>query len=474
MSFEINESCGVFGIYAPGEDVAKLTYYALYALQHRGQESAGIAASDGREVLLLKDMGMVSQVFSERDLLNLKGHLAMGHVRYSTTGSSFWENAQPIQVPSRTGSVLVAHNGNLVNTDALRNRLKAEGVRFRTTSDTEVIAVLLARSEAPDIVEAVKEVMPQLVGAYSLAVMTEDKLIGVRDPYGIRPLCVGSYMNGHALASESCGLDIIGAEYIREIAPGEMAVLDEDGLRFHQVTEPRKPSLCIFEFIYFARPDSVMYDTYLYHARRHMGMYLAEEAAVDADVIIPVPDTGVPAAIGYSVASGIPFGEGLIKNRYVGRTFIQPTQAIRQLGIRLKLNPIIRDIQGKSLVVVDDSIVRGNTTREIIKMLRDAGAREVHMRISSPPDKYPCFYGIDTAVRKELIASSRGVEEIARFIGADSLHYLSMENLVKATRRPREDFCLACFDGEYPIPVPDDVKMAKGRLETGKVRANKG
>ncbi|OFW70310.1 MAG: amidophosphoribosyltransferase [Actinobacteria bacterium RBG_19FT_COMBO_54_7] len=469
MSLEINESCGVFGIYAPGEDVAKLTYYALYALQHRGQESAGIAVSDGREVLLLKDMGMVSQVFSERDLLNLKGHMAMGHVRYSTTGSSFWENAQPVQVPSRVGSVLVAHNGNLVNTDALRNKLKAEGVRFRTTSDTEVIALMLARSQAPDIVGAVHEVIPQLIGAYSLAIMTEEKLIGIRDPYGIRPLCVGSYMGGHALASESCGLDIIGAEYLREIQPGEMAIFDKDGLDFQRIVEPRKPSLCIFEFIYFARPDSIMYDTYLYHARKHMGMSLADEGEVEADVVMPIPDTGVPAAIGYSEAAGIPFGEGLIKNRYVGRTFIQPTQAIRQLGIRLKLNPIIRDIQGKRLVVVDDSIVRGNTTKEIIKMLREAGAKEVHMRISSPPDKYPCFYGIDTAIRKELIASSRKVEEIRKFIGADTLHYLSIDNLVSATRRPREDFCMACFDGDYPVPVPDDLKMAKGRLEDGKV-----
>ena len=471
MSFEIRESCGVFGIYVHGDDVAKLTYYALYALQHRGQESAGIVVSDGKESLLLKDLGMVSQVFSERDLLNLKGHLAIGHVRYSTTGSTLWENSQPIEVPRKGGSVFVAHNGNLINTVELRDELKKEGVRFRTTSDTEVIAVLLSRSSAPDIADAVKEVMPRLVGAYSLAIMTEDAVIGVRDSYGIRPLCVGKYMDGHAIASESCGLDIIGAEYMREIEPGEIAVLDEDGLRFERATEPRKPSLCIFEFIYFARPDSIMYDTYLYHARKHMGMSLADEAPVEADVVMPIPDTGVPAAIGYSQASGVTFGEGLIKNRYVGRTFIQPPQAIRQLGVCLKLNPLARDIKGKRLVVVDDSIVRGNTTKEIVKMLRDTGAEEVHMRISSPPDKYPCFYGIDTAIRKELIASTRSVEEIRRFIGADTLHYLSMDNLVDATRRPREEFCLACFDGKYPVPVPDDVKMAKCRLE-GRVKVN--
>lgn len=466
MSLEIHDHCGVFGIYTREDDVAKLTYYALYALQHRGQESAGIAVSDGRDTMMLKDMGMVSQVFSERDLQSLRGHMAVGHVRYSTTGSSYWENSQPIQVPRAQGFLFVAHNGNLVNTDDLREELREKGVHFRTTSDTEVIAILLARSPADDIEEAVREVMPRLRGAYSLVVMTETKLIGIRDPYGIRPLCVGRYMDGFAVSSESCGLDIIGAEYLREIEPGEMAVIDEEGLRFERVSELRKPSLCIFEFIYFARPDSVMYGTYLYHARKHMGMSLADEAPVEADVVMPIPDTGVPAAIGYSQASGIPFGEGLIKNRYVGRTFIQPTQAIRQLGVRLKLNPLVKDIRGKRLVVVDDSIVRGNTTKEIVKMLRDAGAKEVHMRISSPPDKNPCFYGIDTATRQELIASSRSVEEIREFIGADTLHYLSMENLVRATGRPKEDFCTACFDGEYPIPVPDEMRMTKCRLET--------
>ncbi len=469
MSFELNESCGVFGIHTREDDVAKLTYYALYALQHRGQESAGIAVSDGRETLMLKDMGMVSQVFSERDLNNLKGHIAIGHVRYSTTGSTYWENAQPVQVPRRGGSVFVAHNGNLINTVELRDELKAAGFRFRSTSDTEVIAVMLARSKQSDIVDAVKEVLPRLVGAYSLAIMTEDKLIGARDPYGIRPLCVGSYKDGFAISSESAGLDIIGAEYLAELPPGEIAVIDDEGLKSETAQEVRKPSLCIFEIIYFARPDSIMYGTYLYHARKHMGMSLADEAPVEADVVMPIPDTGVPAAIGYSQVSGIPFGEGLIKNRYIGRTFIQPTQAIRQLGVRLKLNPLIHDIRDKRLVVVDDSIVRGNTTKEIVKMLRDAGAREVHMRISSPPDKYPCFYGIDTAIRKQLIASSRKVEDIGRFIGADSLHYLSMDSLVKATRRPKEDFCTACFDGEYPIPVPDDFLMKKCRLEDGRV-----
>lgn len=459
------ESCGIFGIRSPGDEVAKLIYFALYALQHRGQESAGIAVSDGKETMLLKDLGLVSQVFSERDLVTLRGHMGLGHVRYSTTGKTAWENSQPIQVTRGGRTVYVAHNGNLVNTDALRKELAERGYVFRSTSDTEVIAGLIAPYLGGDLVEGLREALPRLEGAYSLGIMTEDRLIGVRDPYGIRPLCVGKYMEGFAISSESCGLDIIGAEYVREIEPGEAAIIDEDGLSFVQLLEKRKPSLCIFEFIYFARPDSVLYDTYLYHARKHMGMYLAQEAPVEADVVIPIPDTGVPAAIGFSQASGIPFGEGLIKNRYVGRTFIQPTQAIRQLGVRLKLNPLVRDIKDKRLVVVDDSIVRGTTTREIVKMLRDAGAREIHMRISSPPDMYPCFYGIDTAVRKELIASTKSVEEIRRFIGADTLHYLSMENLVRSTGRPKDHFCTACFDGEYPIPVPEEILADKFRLE---------
>jgi amidophosphoribosyltransferase len=462
---EKREACGVFGIYTREGDVAKLTYFALYALQHRGQESAGIAVSDGSGIMLMKDMGLVSQVFSEGDLNSLTGHMAVGHVRYSTTGSPFWENAQPIEVPWRRGSLVVAHNGNLVNTEELRSGLEEKGYRFRSTSDTEVIALLLAASGASDIEEAVLEVAPELKGAYSLAIMTEDRLIGLRDPYGIRPLCVGSFRDGFALSSESCGLDIIGASYMREIEPGEMAVIDSEGLRFRRAVERRKPSLCIFEFIYFARPDSVLYGTNLYHARKNMGMALAQEAPVEADIVMPVPDTGIPAAIGFSQASGIPFGEGLIKNRYVGRTFIQPTQDIRRLGIRLKLNPLVPDIAGKRLVVVDDSIVRGNTTREIIQMLKDAGASQIHLRISSPPDKFPCYYGIDTALRSELIASSKSVEQIREFLGVDSLHYLSFENLVRSTGREREEFCLACFDGRYPIEMPGGLELSKYRLE---------
>ncbi len=364
--------------------------------------------------------------------------------------------------------MVVAHNGNLINTESLREELEMKGRIFRSTGDTEVIAVLLAESPQDEIEEAVKEVMPRLVGAYSLIIMTEEKLMGIRDPYGIRPLCVGSYRDGFALSSESSALDVIGASYIRELNPGEMALIDEEGLRFEQVMEVRKPSLCIFEFIYFARPDSLLYGTNLYHSRKLMGMALAKEAPVDADIVMPIPDTGVPAAIGYSQASGIPFGEGLIKNRYIGRTFIQPTQEIRRLGVRLKLNPLTGDIKGKRLVVVDDSIVRGNTTREIVQMLRDSGAREIHMRISSPPDKFPCFYGIDTAIQAELIASTKSVEEIRDFLKVDSLHYLSFENLVRSTGRERGEFCLACFDGDYPIPVPEDLKLSKYRLEKKK------
>ncbi len=461
-----HEACGVFGIYSEGDEVGKLTYYALYALQHRGQESAGIAASNGMRAILLKDMGLVSQVFSERDLKILEGNLALGHVRYSTTGSSQWENSQPVEVTGPDGPIYVAHNGNLLNTDRLRDELIADGCKPRSTSDTEVIALMLARHGGP-IEEAAREVMPRLEGAYSLAVMTRDKLYAVRDPYGIRPLCVGAYKDGFAISSESCGLDIIGAEYMRAVEPGELAIIGPDGISFERLQEARKPSLCIFEFIYFARPDSFMYGRTLYHARRHMGMSLADEAPVEADVVMPIPDTGVPAAIGFAEASGTPFGEGLIKNRYVGRTFIQPTQAIRRLGIRLKLNPLISDIKGKRLVIVDDSIVRGNTTREIVQMLRDCGAKEVHMRISSPPDKFPCFYGIDTAIKDELIASRMGVDEIRKFIGADSLHYLSFDALVRATRREREEFCLACFDGDYPVEPPGDLKLSKYRLEEG-------
>lgn len=463
------EACGVIGVYAPGEESARLIYFGLHALQHRGQESAGIAVSDGTSILVYKEMGLVPQVFDERNLASLTGGIAIGHVRYSTTGSTHWENAQPVYRSYAQGTLALAHNGNLINTQELRQMLQRNGSRFRSTSDSEVIAELIAHySEKMALEEAIKETMKQLKGAYSVVVLTEDKLIAFRDPFGIRPLSLGRLSGGYVVASETCGIDIVGAEFIRDIEPGEMLIIDKEGLKPEQAI-PSTPALCVFEFIYFARPDSYLYGTLLYHARWRMGMALAKESPVEADLVIPVPDSGTPAAVGYAEASGIPFGEGLIKNRYVGRTFIQPSQTIRQLGIKLKLNPLIENIKGKRLVVVDDSIVRGNTSKKIVSVLREAGAKEVHMRISSPPVKCPCFYGIDTANRCELVASDKGIEEVRKFIGADTLCYLSFEGLVAATGRRREEFCLACFDTEYPMEIPEDLKIDKLMLEKTKV-----
>jgi amidophosphoribosyltransferase len=465
---EWREECGVFGVFAPGKDVARLIYFGLFALQHRGQESAGLAVADGKSVLVYKELGLVNQVFNERNLASLKGHLAIGHVRYSTTGSPFWENAQPIYEESERGVIALAHNGNLLNTQKLRKELEARGHEFRSTSDTEVIAKLIAERDGKNIEEAIRETVHLLRGAYSLAILTEDKLIGVRDPYGIRPLSLGKLDNGYVIASETCALNIVGAEYVREIEPGEMVVIDENGLFSSQLFMESFPSLCIFEFIYFARPDSLLYGKNLYEARKEMGRLLAREAPALGDMVIPIPDSGTPAAVGYAEESGIPYSEGLIKNRYVGRTFIQPTQDIRQLGVKVKLNPLVDLIKGKRLVVVDDSIVRGNTSQKIVLMLKEAGAKEVHMRISSPPVKFPCFYGIDTANQDELIAARKSVEEIRRFVGADSLVYLSLKSLVKATGNPGNKFCRACLDGIYPIPVPREVKLTKFVLERDK------
>ncbi len=462
------EECGVFGVFAPGKEVSRLVYFGLFALQHRGQESAGIAVSNGKSILVYKELGLVNQVFNEQNLSSLKGHIAIGHVRYSTTGSPFWENAQPVYEESERGGIALAHNVNLLNTAALRKELEARGHEFRSTTDTEVIAKLVAERDGKNTEEAMRETVHLLKGAYSLVILTEDKLIGVRDPYGIRPLALGKLENGYVLASETCALNIIGAEYVREVEPGEMVVIDENGLFSSQLFTENFPSLCIFEFIYFARPDSYLYGKTLYEARKEMGRLLAREAPALADMVIPIPDSGTPASVGYAEESGIPFGEGLIKNRYVGRTFIQPTQDIRQLGVKVKLNPLVDLIKGKRLVVVDDSIVRGNTSRKIVQMLKEAGVKEVHMRVSSPPVKYPCFYGIDTADQDELIAAKKSVEEIRRFIGADSLVYLSLDSLVKATGNPPDRFCRACLDGIYPIPIPREVKLTKFILEKGK------
>ncbi len=461
------EACGVFGIVAPGRDVSRLTFYALFALQHRGQESAGIAVSEEGRLTAVKDMGLVSQVFKEETLKTLSGQAAIGHVRYSTTGSTHWDNAQPV-CHNRNGHTLaLGHNGNLINTAELRDELGSLGTKFTSTSDSELMAALIANHEAEDIRDVVTAVMPKLKGAFSVVLLSEGMVVGFRDPWGIRPLCVGRLEDGnYALASESCALDIIGAEFLQEIGPGQMAVITEKSLELKQVAPPaERQGLCIFEFIYFARPDSVIEGRTVSEARIHMGEELAKEFPVEAHMVIPIPDTGTPAAIGFARASGIPYGEGLIKNRYIGRTFIQPDQSLREHGIRVKLNPLAALIKGKSLVVVDDSIVRGNTTNKIVRMLFEAGASEVHLRISSPPITNPCFYGIDTATSTELIASSKSVAEIRKRVGATSLEYISLEGLQRAVNMPAERFCRACFTGDYPVDVPDMLKMSKHRFE---------
>ncbi|MDD5748358.1 MAG: amidophosphoribosyltransferase [Actinomycetota bacterium] len=461
----LNEECGVFGVYAPGEDVGRVTYFGLYALQHRGQESAGIAVTSGDGILVVKDMGLVSQVFNENSFVNLKGTSAIGHVRYSTTGSTYWENAQPIYDVTPRGPIALAHNGNIVNTEELRDELSQAGFGFTTTTDTEVMSALLNRANEPDDMLAVERTFPSLRGAYAAVILTEKGLLGVRDPFGVRPLCLGKTDAGFFMASESAALDVVGASLIREIEPGEVVMVGEDGISSRIFARSKRRALCIFEFIYFSRPDSILYGEVLFEARKKMGARLAEEAPVEADMVIPVPDSGIPAAIGYAERSGVSYSEGLIKNRYIGRTFIQPSQSIRQLGVRLKLNPLASVIRGKRLVIVDDSIVRGTTSKKIINVLKEAGAKEVHMRVCCPPIKFPCFYGIDTANRDELIASKLSVEEIREFLGADSLHYLSMENLIDSCAMEKENFCTACFDGNYPIDVPEDSRLSKLRLE---------
>ena len=459
--------CGVFGIYGPERDVARLSYFGLFALQHRGQESAGIAVSDRGRLTVLRDMGLVTQVFSEQKLRGLRGQVAIGHSRYSTTGSTHWTNAQPIVQHGRARTVALGHNGNLTNTGELRAQLVEQGVRLHSTSDTEVIAALIAHDERP-LEEAVTATMARIEGAFSAVVLSEGQLIGFRDPDGIRPLALGRLDDDWLLASESCAFDLLGAEFDREVAPGELVVIDEHGSRSVQAVEPkREGALCIFEFIYFARPDSKLRGVELHGARIRMGERLAQEAPVDADLVMPIPDSGTPAAIGFARASGIPFAEGLIKNRYVGRTFIQPDQALREHGIKTKFNPLA-EVAGKRVVVVDDSIVRGSTTRQIVAMLFEAGALEVHVRVSSPPILSPCFYGIDMADEDELVAAGRSVEDVREEIGASSLAYLSLEGLQEATRRPGNTFCRACLTRSYPTRIPDDLKLAKLRFESAR------
>jgi amidophosphoribosyltransferase len=469
------DACGVFGVWAPGEEVGKLTYFGIYALQHRGQESAGIAVGNGEHILVYKDMGLVSQVFDEPALNSLHGDLAIGHTRYSTTGASVWENAQPTFRPTPTGSIALAHNGNLTNTyelAALAERRAAESGQLElgqrphdaVTTDTGVMTALMASYTDRSLEDAAVDVLRQLRGAYCLVFMDQGTLYAARDPQGIHPLVLGRLGEGWLVASETAALDIVGGEYVREVGPGELIAVDEHGLRSRRFAEP-DPKGCLFEFVYLARPDTRISDQRIHSVRVDIGRRLARQHPVEADLVIPVPESGTPAAIGYAEASGIPYGQGFVKNSYVGRTFIQPSQTIRQLGIKLKLNPLRDVIEGQRLVVVDDTIVRGNTQRALVRMLREAGAAEVHVRISSPPVKWPCFYGIDFATRAELIASDASVNEIRESIGADSLGYVSLDELVAATQQPASRLCHACFDGIYPVPLPQEDRLGKHVLE---------
>lgn len=459
----MHEACGVFGIYAPDEDVARLTYFALFALQHRGQESAGIATNDTGRLKVYARQGLVSQVFNEDILSNLGGYVAIGHNRYSTKGTSRPSNAQPILITQGKEPFAIAHNGNIANAEVLQQELIEHGYTFHTSTDTEVIGNLLASAPGDGWAEKMRYAMGRLQGAYSMAILTPDSLIATRDPLGTRPLNLGT-INGHGwvVASETCALDHIGAQFLGEIQPGEIVIIDKKGLTREQL-KPAEKSLCAFEFIYFSRPDSLFNGRLLYSARQAMGARLAREYPVEADLVIGVPDSAIVAASGYALESGIPQVEGLIKNRYVGRTFIQPDQRIRDLGVRLKFNPLREVIEGKRLVIVDDSIVRGTTTPKVVELLRKAGAKEIHMRICAPPIEHPCFFGVDMATRWELIAAQKSVEEIREFIGADSLGYLSLDGLVESIDLPRGDLCLACFTGDYPIPV--QLEMDKFSLE---------
>jgi amidophosphoribosyltransferase len=469
----VGEECGVFGVWAPDEDVAKLTYYGLYALQHRGQEAAGMAVSDGTAVLVYKELGLVAQVFDEAILSSLRGHLAIGHTRYSTTGAGTYENAQPSfrHLPTG-GSFALGHNGNLTNTAELARRAAALDPHLRTmgaTTDSDLISTLLTAQPGRSPAQAALEVLPTVQGAYCLVFMTEQTLYAARDPHGVRPLVLGRLDRGWVVASETAALDIVGASFVREVEPGELLAIDADGVRSSRFAAA-DPKGCLFEYVYLARPDTTIAGASVYTTRVQVGRTLAFEAPADADLVIPVPESGTPGAIGFAEQSGIPYGMGLVKNSYVGRTFIQPSQTIRQLGIRLKLNPLREVIRGKRLVVVDDSIVRGNTQRALVRMLREAGAAEVHVRISSPPVMWPCFYGIDFASRAELIASGMGVEQIRSSIGADSLAFVSLDGLTAASGQRPDRLCRACFDGKYPIPIPvPDLPVAAGVSSTSRL-----
>jgi amidophosphoribosyltransferase len=446
--------CGVFGIYGHNE-ASNLTYLGLHALQHRGQESAGIVTSDGQQLFAHRAMGLVQDCFDSEQLGKLSGRIAIGHVRYSTAGSSDLKNAQPFAVDYARGSLAVCHNGNLTNADELRAELESQGSIFQSSSDTEVLIHLVARSKESSIEDRIIDTLRRVKGAYSLLFMTEDTVVAARDPMGIRPLCLGILKDAHVIASEPTAFDLIGAEFVRDVEPGEVLVIDSSGMRSLRLPEPAPRRMCVFEYVYFARPDSHLGGRSVYEVRKSLGETLAKEHPVEADVVIPVPDSGVPSAIGYAAALKIPFEMGLIRSHYVGRTFIEPQQSIRHFGVRLKLNPVEPVLRGKRVVILDDSIVRGTTSRKIVKMVRDAGAREVHLRISSPPTQWPCYYGINTPTRRELIASSHTVDEIARYVTADSLAYLSLEGMLEAVGGPNgkpDSFCHACFSGQYAVP----------------------
>jgi amidophosphoribosyltransferase len=450
------EECGLFGVWAPGEDVARLTYFGLFAQQHRGQESAGIAVSDGTNILVYKDLGLVSQVFNEATLTTLHGDLALGHTRYSTTGSTTWDNAQPVFKTNGVHSLALGHNGNLVNTPELASMVGGLG---SATTDSDLVTTMISNEMrvTGGLEEAATRVLPTLRGAFCFVMMDERSVYAARDSHGVRPLSIGRLTNGFVVASETCALDIVGATLVRDVEPGELIRIDDRGLHASRFVESTKRSLCIFESVYLARPDSRLRGMSVHEARREMGRLLAQEHPADADMVIAVPTTGHSAAQGFSEVSGIPYGEGLYKNQYVGRTFIQPSQSLRDLGVKLKLNPLPDSIRGKRLVVVDDSIVRGTTTKQIVLALREAGAVEVHIRITCPPIKWPCFYGIDMPTRQELIGADLLVEQICDYIGAESLGYLSLEGMVEAAGGDKASFCRACFDGEYPIPIPEGV-----------------
>jgi amidophosphoribosyltransferase len=446
----LHEACGVVGVYAPGHDVARLAYFALYALQHRGQESAGIAVSDGTTIVCHREMGLISSIFDEEILGRLTGHIAVGHTRYSTTGSSVVVNAQPLLERGTFGDVSLAHNGNLINVEEIRRQL-SPSTTLQATSDSEVLAKLIVQAPGPDMVARIRSIMGRAAGAYSVVMSTERALYAFRDPWGVRPLCYGRYPGGgYVVASESCALATVGAEYLRELEPGEILSVDAQGLHFDRMAYPEPQALCMFEYIYFARPDSVLAGKSIYMARLEMGRQLAREHPADADVVMAIPDSAIPGGIGFAEESKLPYVEGLIKNRYIGRTFISPDQNMRTRGVRLKFNPILENLCGRRVVIVDDSIVRGTTTPRIVKLVRDAGAREVHVRVTSPPIVDPCYLGVDMATHEELIAANLTVPEICHRIGADTLGYLSKEGLLKATGRKRSEMCLGCLTGEYP------------------------